>query len=234
MRIAAVIPAYQAASTVAPVIRGTLEILPDLLVIDDGSSDGTADVARAAGAEVHRLPVNSGKGTALGTAFQILMNRGFDGIVTLDADGQHIPAEIPRLLAMAADADLVLGTRDHLFAEMSPLRRRANALSSRGISWIAGLDLDDVQTGFRYYSRVLIERLGPMRGRFEAESAVVVRAGRAGLRVRTTPVHLARADGRSTSHFRPLIDGVRIVAAVAAARLGAADAPMMQGDGDAA
>ncbi len=225
MRVAAVIPAYQAAVTLAPVIRGTREILPDLLVIDDGSSDGTAEVARAAGAEVHRLPFNSGKGTALGTAFRMLMSRGFDGIITLDADGQHIPAEIPRLLAVAPEADLVLGTRDHLFAEMSPLRRRSNALSSRAISWAAGLDLHDVQTGFRYYSRALFERLGPMRGRFEAESVVVVRAGRAGLRVRATPVRLARADGRSTSHFRPLVDSLRIAAAVTGARLRAADTP---------
>lgn len=143
-----------------------------------------------------------------------------DWVVTLDADGQHLPAEIPRLLALAPESDLVLGTRDHLFAEMSSVRRSSNRLSSRAISWAAGQTLSDVQTGFRYYSRRLIERLGGMRGRFEAESVVVVRSVRAGLCVRTTPIRLGRADGRSTSHYRPVIDSTRIAVAVARARLG--------------
>ncbi len=220
MRIAAIIPAYNAASSVGAVVRATLEVLPDVMVVDDGSRDGTADRARDAGAEVCVLPVNRGKGTAIGTAFEIVLARDFSGVVTLDADGQHLPAEIPRLLALAPESDLVLGTRDHLFAEMSSIRRSSNRLSSRAISWAAGQALSDVQTGFRYYSRRLIERLGGMRGRFEAESVVVVRSVRAGLCVRTTPIRLGRADGRSTSHYRPVIDSTRIAVAVARARLG--------------
>lgn len=220
-RIGVVIPAYDAAESVGAVVRATLEVLPDVIVIDDGSGDATAERAREAGAEVHVLPVNRGKGTALGVAFDIFVARGFSGVVTLDADGQHLATEIHRLLALAPESDLVLGTRDHLFAEMSSLRRRSNALSSRAISWAAGQSLSDVQTGFRYYSRSLIERLGTMHGRFEAESAVVVRAVRAGLRVRTTPIRMGRADGRSTSHYRPVIDSARIAMAVTRARLGA-------------
>jgi hypothetical protein len=165
------------------------------------------------------LPLNRGKGTALGVAFELLFARGFTGAVTLDADGQHLPSEIPRLLALASESDLVLGTREHLFAEMGGVRRRSNALSSRAISWAAGQSISDVQTGFRYYSRSLIERVSRMCGRFEAESVVVVRAVRAGLRVRTTPIRLGRADGRPTSHYRPLVDSMRIALAVARARL---------------
>jgi glycosyltransferase involved in cell wall biosynthesis len=219
MRIAAVIPAYDAANSVAAVVRATRQVLPDVLVVDDGSGDATAERSREAGAEVHVLPVNRGKGTALGVAFDILLARGFTGVVTLDADGQHLPSEIPRLLALASESDLVLGTREHLFAEMGAVRRRSNALSSRAISWAAGQSMSDVQTGFRYYSRSLIERVSRMCGRFEAESVVVVRAVRAGLRVRTTPIRLGHADGRSTSHYRPLVDSMRIAVAVARARL---------------
>ena len=131
MRIAAAIPAYEAAHSVGSVVGRTLAIVPNVLVVDDGSRDGTAEAARAAGGEVHVLPTNRGKGAALRAAFEILFSRGFTGVVTLDADGQHLPEEIPRLLAAASEADLILGTRDHLFAEMGVVRRFSNRFSSR-------------------------------------------------------------------------------------------------------
>jgi glycosyltransferase involved in cell wall biosynthesis len=222
MRVAVAIPAYEAAPFVGSVVTRTLSMIPDVLVVDDGSRDGTADAARGTGAEVHVLPVNRGKGAALRAAFDILFARGFTGVVTLDADGQHLPEEIPRLLELAGDADLVLGTRDHLFAQMSALRRCSNRMSSRVISWAAGQPVSDVQTGFRFYTRELIERTGFPEQRFDAESAVVVRAARLGMRVLTTPVRLGTADGRATSHYRPMVDSWRIGVAVVRSRLGSA------------
>lgn len=220
MRLAVAIPAYEAAFSVGAVIAGCRVHVPDVLVIDDGSHDATGAAARAAGAEVRRVDVNRGKGHALRLAFDELFGRGVDAVITVDADGQHIPGEIPRLLALAPEADLVLGTRAHLFAQMSGLRRGANRLSSRAISFAAGAPFDDVQTGFRLYTRDLIARTGFPEARFEAESAVVVRAVRLGCRVRTTPVRLAVADGRVTSHYRPVVDSLRIAAAVVLARAG--------------
>ena len=219
-RLAATIPAYQAAPWVGEVVRATLAQIPELLVIDDGSTDDTAAVARAAGAPVLVLEKNCGKGFALRRAFGELFGRGVDAVVTLDADGQHVAEEIPRLLAtwQETGADLVLGTRDHLFAEMSPLRRFSNTLSSRLISAVAGKMMSDIQTGFRLYTRQLFEQVGFPESRFEAESAVVVRCLRRGLNIATVPVELHRVDGRSTSHYRPLVDSLRIFRAVAAAR----------------
>jgi glycosyltransferase involved in cell wall biosynthesis len=219
-RLAAAIPAFQAEPSVGDVVRRTRLIVPEVLVIDDGSLDGTAEVAREAGAVVMSLMPNRGKGMALKTAFRVLFDRGFDAVITLDADGQHLPEEIPRLLeAGETGADLVLGTRDHLFAEMGWLRRISNRLSSKAISLAAGQPLTDVQTGFRLYTKRAVEVTGFPGARFEAESAVVVRAARAGLKIATVPIRLGFADGRTTSHFRPLLDSLRIAGAVIRARL---------------
>jgi glycosyltransferase involved in cell wall biosynthesis len=218
VRVAAVIPAYNAAPSVGEVVRATRRVLPDVLVIDDGSRDATAEEARAAGARVLVQPENRGKGRALALAFGDLFGAGFGGVVTLDADGQHLAEEIPKLLAAADGADLVLGVRDHLFSQMSFLRRASNRLSSRAISLLAGRRLPDIQTGFRFYSRELIEAIGFPEPRFEAESAVVVRAVRRGFRIAAVPVRLGFADGRTSSHYRPLLDSLRIAGAVTRAR----------------
>ena len=219
-RLAAAIPALDAASTIGDVTRRTLAILPELLVVDDGSSDATAVEACRAGAEVVSHQCNLGKGAALRYAFGVLFGRGVDGVVTLDADGQHLPEEIPRLLEQAGSADLVIGGREQLFAQMSAVRRTSNRLSSAAISTVAGVRLTDVQSGFRLYSRRLIEAAGFPENRFDAESAVVVRAVRHGMRVVSVPVRLGFADGRTTSHYRPLVDSLRIARSVARARWG--------------
>ena len=220
-RIAAAIPAYQAAPFIADVVRGTLDVLPDVVVVDDGSDDETGRRASEAGAELITLPYNRGKGCALRAAFERLFGDGFDAVVTLDADGQHLPAEIPRLLdELAKGADLVLGTREHLFDQMSRVRSTSNRLSSIAISFAAGKKLSDIQTGFRVYSRRLFESVPFVGSRFEAESAVVVRAARRGLVIRALPVRMGPPDGRATSHYRPVVDSLRIAVAVTRARLG--------------
>lgn len=219
LRIAATIPAYQAAPSVGAVVRGARAVLPEVLVLNDGSTDDTAEEALRAGARVLSFPQNRGKGAALRAAFADLFGRGFDGVITLDADGQHLPEEIPKLLAAAPQADLVLGVRDHLFAEMGALRRASNRFSSKAISFAAGQALADIQTGFRFYSKELVETVGFPESRFEAESAVVVRAARRGFRIVSVPVRLGFADGRMTSHYRPLLDSLRIASAVTLARM---------------
>jgi len=218
-RFAFAIPALDAAATVPRVIQRALAIHPEVIVVDDGSTDGTGAAARAAGVTVLTHAQNFGKGRALKTAFDHLFAAGFDAVVTIDADGQHPPEEAPKLLdAWREGADLVLGTRDHLFARMSAVRRASNGTSSWLISQVAGTALPDCQTGFRLYTRALIAAVGFPEARFEAESAVIVRAVRQGFRVVGVPIRLDEPDGRATSHYRPVVDSMRIAGAVARAR----------------
>ncbi len=214
----AIIPAYQAAPSVGEVVRRTRALGHEVLVVDDGSTDDTSKAAREAGARVLRHQTNRGKGAALRLGFSELARSGAETVVTLDADGQHLPEEIPVLLAAIGEADLVLGSRTRHFAAMSRLRRASNTLSSRAISFAAGRRVADVQTGFRAYRLSLVEAVGFAEDRFEAESAVVVRAARRGFRIASVPVELGFADGRLTSHYRALVDSLRIARAVWRAR----------------
>lgn len=219
-RAAIAIPAYDAGRTVGSVVRRALATGLPVLVIDDGSSDATSEEAAAAGARVVSHARNLGKGRALRTAFESLFAEGYDAVVTLDADGQHPPEEVPLLLEpLPHGADLVLGTRRHLFGGMSRLRRASNTISSGLISLVAGEDLEDAQTGFRVYTRRVIETTGFPEPRFEAESAVLVRAARRGFRIARVPIRLDVVDGTSTSHYRPFVDSARIAGAVTRARV---------------
>lgn len=216
------IPAYQAESSLADVVKRTLAVIDSdrVLVVDDGSTDETSRVAEKHGARVLRHDENRGKGAALQTGFRYWLEHDVAGVVTLDADGQHLPEEIPKLLAEADNgADLVLGVRDHLFADMSSLRRSSNKISTGLISFAAKHSVSDVQTGFRFYGRRLIETVGLHEPGFEAESAVYVRSARRGLRIVTTPIDLGFSDGRCTSHFRPVKDSLRIARAVVGAMM---------------
>ena len=216
---AVAIPAFEAAASIASVVARALATGAPVVVVDDGSGDGTGDAARACGVPVLTNAVNLGKGRALKVAFDHLFAHDFDAVVTIDADGQHPPEEIPKLVAQwRQGADLVLGTRDHLYAAMGRVRRASNGTSSWMISHVAGASLPDCQTGYRLYTRELIAAIGFPEPRFEAESAVIVRAVRRGFRVVGVPIHLDKADGRATSHYRPIVDSLRIAGAVARAR----------------
>ena len=218
-RLAVAIPAFEAEATVGRVVRRAVAMGADVIVVDDGSRDATGDAARACGVPVLTHDVNLGKGRALKTAFDYLFARGYEAVVTIDADGQHPPEELPKLLTPWREgADLVLGTRAHLYAAMGRVRRASNGTSSWLISHVAGATLPDCQTGFRLYRRSLIEAIGFPEPRFEAESAVLVRAVRKGFRVVGVPVRLDKADGRATSHYRPVVDSLRIASAVTRAR----------------
>ena len=220
-RLVAIIPALNAEKTLPRVVEQTRAYLEPVLVIDDGSRDRTGDVARAAGATVLRHDVNRGKGGALKTGFAWALENGYDGVITLDADGQHLPSEIPKFIREreSGGADLIIGGRAHLFGQMLPRRRTANRFSAWCIAKCSGVRITDSQSGFRYYSRKLISGMKLRTDGFDMESEVLVRAGRRGFRIVTIPIDLGFVDGVSTSHYKPLMDTMRIAWTVTRARL---------------
>ena len=220
-RTLVVIPAYNAGKSVGSVVKSCRKVMNDVLVVDDGSADDTGAVAKAAGAEVVRHPHNRGKGAALKTGFAWALEHGFDDVITLDADGQHLPDEIPKFLEARQQtrADLIIGGRAHLFGEMLPRRRMANRFSAWSISKAAGLKVSDSQSGYRLYSANLLRTVHLRTDGFDLESEVIVHAGRGGFKLITIPINLGFVDGVSTSHYKPLMDTLRIAWTVTRARL---------------
>lgn len=198
MRVAALVPAYQAAATLGEVLLRlrALERPPAVLVVDDGSRDATAEVARQLGARVLSFAGNRGKGHALVAGFEALRGE-FDAVVTLDADGQHPPECVPAFVAAAeAGADLVLGRRART-PDMPLARRVANGISSGWASWMAGQRVSDSQCGFRLHSGRLLERTPVTPGRYEVESELVVRAARLGFRIAEVEIPTVYAGEKS-------------------------------------
>jgi glycosyltransferase involved in cell wall biosynthesis len=211
-RLLVMIPALNAAPSIGRIVAECRQQSEPVLVIDDGSTDGTGEIARQAGAVVLWHEVNRGKGAALKTGFAYALENGFDGVITLDADGQHLPAEIPKIRAerAASGADLIIGGRAHLFDHMLPRRRMANRFSAWSIAKASGTRVSDSQSGFRFYSTAMLRSITLKSDGFDLESEVIVRAGRGGFRLMTTPIELGFVDGVGTSHYRPLVDSLRI------------------------
>src|SRR5437867_848866 len=220
-RVLVIIPAFNAERTVGDVVRACREMIDDVLVLDDGSIDRTAAAALEAGARAISHGVNRGKGAALKTGFAFARQHAYDAVITLDADGQHLPREIPKFLTARAEtkADLIIGGRAHLFGQMLPRRRMANRFSAWSIAKASGTNVTDSQSGFRLYSANLLRNVRLRTEGFDLESEVIVRAGVGGFKVITIPIDLGFVDGISTSHYKPLKDTLRIAWTVTRARL---------------
>jgi glycosyltransferase involved in cell wall biosynthesis len=212
--LAALIPALDCEATIQAVVQETRRFVPRVWVVDDGSSDRTADAAKAAGAEVLRQPSNRGKGAALRAGMQALLREGVTHVVTLDGDGQHLPEDIPQLLAAsAAEPDaLVMGARQHEPGSLTKIRAFGNRYANRWVRIACGREFEDTQSGFRVYPVAATLALGCRADRFAFETEVVIRAVRAGLPVRSVPVRVYNPPpDQRISHFHGVWDSIRIV-----------------------
>jgi glycosyltransferase involved in cell wall biosynthesis len=207
--VAAVIPAYLEEKHVGDVVRRTLEQLANVVVVDDGSSDRTAEEARNAGADVIVHEQNRGKGESIKSGFRYWLEHGSTYVVILDADGQHLPEEIERFLAAAASGigELLIGTRMSDVRKMPAVRRIVNRYMSRKISRACGQDIPDTQCGFRMVHRSIIPNLLGGTERFDYETEMLILASRAGCRIASVPISTVYSDEVSSIH--PVRDTLR-------------------------
>jgi glycosyltransferase involved in cell wall biosynthesis len=206
---AAVIPAYNEEKHLADVVRRTRRELDHVLVIDDGSTDDTAGQARVAGAELLVHAQNRGKGESIKAGLRYWLERDFTQVVILDADGQHRPEEIERMLR-AAEADgapLVIGNRMEDVSSMPMVRRIVNRYMSGKISRVCGQQIPDTQCGFRMLHRDLIPTVLTGTNRFDYETEMLILASRKGFRIASVPITTVYSDEVSSIH--PVRDTLR-------------------------
>jgi glycosyltransferase involved in cell wall biosynthesis len=220
MKAAAVIPAYNEARTIRDVVQRTIAHVPNVVVVDDGSRDATADAVADLPVTLLRHAVNRGKAQALETGFAWALANGADAIVTLDGDGQHRPEDIARLLRVAAmhGDRLIIGARLTGREAYPRARNFANRCADFGIGWASGHPVIDSQSGQRVYPASLLRRTQRLRERtsgFTFESEVVIRAARIGFTTIAVPIAAIHHAAGRPSHFRPVRDIARIALMVA-------------------
>jgi isopenicillin-N N-acyltransferase like protein len=235
MRPAIVIPAYDAARTVGTVITGLQTAwadrhavlgaavgaeavpssaeCPTIIVVDDGSSDDTAAVARRLGADVEIHASNRGKGAAIKTGLRAARAAGCDAVVTVDADGQHPPSEAVRLLSEPEDpAVLVLGVRDMLALGAPKKSRVGNNVASFFVSLLTLRRFRDTQCGLRRYPVAATLALRTRDERFGFETEIIMRAARAGVPIALAPVAVVYpSEDQRRTHYRSVVDTLRII-----------------------
>ncbi|MDD4857588.1 MAG: glycosyltransferase family 2 protein [Candidatus Krumholzibacteria bacterium] len=216
-RITAIVPAYNAAAGIEAVLEKIKRHIPagNIIVVDDGSIDDTAGIAARSGAIVIRHEMNKGKGAAIRTAIPRLSSLpGIEGVVMLDADGQHDPMEIPRFVEEFSKgrADLIIGNRMANRRGMPAIRVFANRLTSAVVSLRTGQRIPDSQNGYRLVRASLLERLDLVTSRYEIDSEIIIKACRARARVSSIPVNTIYGEEKSS--IRPLHDALRFIALV--------------------
>jgi glycosyltransferase involved in cell wall biosynthesis len=212
MRTCVLIPAFNEAAHIGKVVAGARQHVADVIVIDDGSSDETADIARTAGATCLHLPQNSGKASALRAGIAYAREHNFTFAITLDGDGQHLPEDIQTMLRVSEEtgADLIIGARHFDRARMPRSRYFSNVIGSRLASVLVGCEIRDSQSGFRLFR---LDKLGnaKLRSRcYELEMEILIKMARSGCTIAHAPVRTIYDDGEARSKMKPVRDTVRV------------------------
>jgi glycosyltransferase involved in cell wall biosynthesis len=214
MKYLIVIPAFNEEKNLGKLLKRISSIIPlkNVLVVDDGSSDKTTSIAKRAGSKSLSFSNNQGKGLALRAGFDFAVKSGYDAVITMDADGQHDPDEIPGFVdnIETFGADLIIGTREQNLSEMPYLRFLVNRTTSLVTSILAGVRIHDSQSGYRLIKRNLIEKINLKTGRFQTETEIIIKAARAGFSIKELPVKTIYFE-KSKSYINPVVDTLRFI-----------------------
>ena len=209
MKVCVLIPACNGGRTIGGLVQNLFRYIGSVIVVDDGSYDDTYVKAKDAGAVVLKHDKNRGKGAALRTGFKYAVGKGYDGIITMDADGQHDWREVPLFISEAekGDADIILGTRMRDCEGMPFVRLLTNVVISRIVSFLTSQKITDSQMGYRLIRREVLENISLITSNYDMESEILLKAAEKGFRITEIPVKTIY--GGQTSKINSIVDTFR-------------------------
>jgi len=212
MKICVIIPAYNEEKAIGELVKDVKAYVPDILVIDDGSTDKTAEFARAAGAAVLSFKQNGGKGKALKDGFDYAIKNDYEAVVAMDADGQHFHGDILKIIGAGAanpNVGMVVGNRMSEPEGMPPVRFITNLFMSLIISAICRQNIPDTQCGYRFIRCEILKKIKLISSNYEIESELLIKASRLGFRIISVPIKSVY-EGQ-LSLINPLVDTWRFI-----------------------
>lgn len=211
MKNCILIPSYNEARTIGAITKELKGRGLTVYVVDDGSTDKTADIARAQGAVVIAHDKNKGKGASLIEGFDRIMKESFDACLIMDGDGQHATGDVDNFFEKMAEtgADIVIGNRMLDTTSMPVTRKIVNRMMSGIISKMCGQAIPDTQCGFKLIKRSVLESIKLEFLNFEIESEIILKAARKGFKIESVPVKTVYQD--ETSKIKPMFDTIRFL-----------------------
>ena len=211
-KICVVIPCYNVAYVLADILAQLKLESVDVVVIDDGSTDATTEIALKYKVKVMKNNHNLGKGASLRKGFDYALSQGYEAIIAMDGDGQHLPSDISNFLKIESvrpDADMIVGSRMSHPAGMPLVRRLTNIFMSGLISWICGQGIPDSQNGFRLIRSRLLGKLELNSNKFEIETEIILKAAAGGAKIISIPITSVYKN--HPSGISPLLDTFRFI-----------------------
>jgi glycosyltransferase involved in cell wall biosynthesis len=211
MKVCVIIPTYNESEAIGGLVKNIRKQNLDVLVVDDGSADNTAEIARQSGAIVLKNPVNKGKGSSLIRGFEYALSKGFDAVITMDGDGQHAPDEIGVFIQRAgnSNAGVIAGNRMSAVKNMPFVRIMTNTFLSWLVSKKVGQHIPDTQCGYRLLKRAVIEKLSLTTSKYETETEILIQAAQAHCKIESIPIKTIYV--REKSNINPFLDTWRFI-----------------------
>jgi glycosyltransferase involved in cell wall biosynthesis len=211
MKICIIIPAHNESREIDRLVREIKKEHPDVLVVDDGSTDNTAEIASDAGALVLKSQVNLGKGFCLRKGFDYALAHNFDAVITMDGDGQHLPQDLKSFLSLAgvSKSGILIGNRMLDTKKMPRIRILTNKFMSWLISRLCRQAISDTQCGFRLIKRPVLEKITLATDKYEIETEILIKASRSGFKIESVPITTVYRGEKS--QINPFTDTLRFL-----------------------